>query len=179
LVASMPVLCHAATDEGFFVDGALGRGSRGIYGSDSTAAALDVGYRWSWFGVDVGYIDLSKEHAPIFGTSNVPESSQQLYRYGSAEHGFTLDASGRWNIGDHFYYSARAGLYAWHNTFYQDYYEPLPIHTKSSQDAVSWNAGLGIGYDFSKNFSLGLRYDWYHGDHETTHPLSLNAEVRF
>ena len=48
-----------------------------------------------------------------------------------------------------------------------------------SDNGVSWNAGVGFGFDISTNFSLGLRYDWYHSDYQTTHPLSLNAEVRF
>ena len=177
LAVSMPLYAHAASDDRFFVDGSVGRASNSNGESDSTVSQLDVGYRWSWFGLDVGYVDLSRANTPI-------RKDQQgvvpyIYRYGSKESGVTLDASGRWQIADHWYYEVRAGLYSWHNTFYQTYYAPTASHSKSSQSAVSWNAGLGVGYNFTENFSLGLRYDAYHGNDQTTTPLSLTAEVRF
>jgi len=177
LVASMPLYAHSSSDDGFFVDGSAGRASNSNGESDSTVSQLDVGYRWSWFGLDVGYVDMTRANTPVYKDQQgvVPH----IYQYGSKENGVTLDASGRWQIGDHWYYEARAGLYSWHNTFYQTYYAPTASHSKQSRSAVSWNAGLGAGYNFTDNFSLGLRYDAYHGNDQTTKPLSLTAEVRF
>ncbi len=177
LVTAVPLYAQTANDDGFFMDGAMGRASNSSGESDSTVALFDIGYRWSWFGLDVGYIDMSRANTPLY--KDQQGVAPNIYRYGSKESGVTLDASGRWRIGDHWYYEARAGLYSWHNTFYQKYYAPTASHSKSSQSALSWNAGLGAGYDFTDNFSLGLRYDAYHGNDQTTTPVSLTAEVRF
>jgi OmpA-OmpF porin, OOP family len=181
LATATPLFAHAADSTGVYLDGALGRGPLAKIGGvdDSTAAALAVGYRWSWFGLDLGYVDFSRENGSINNIWSSSSDPEQLYRYGAREHGFTFDATGRWSLGEHWYYSARAGLYSSHGEFYQQYYEPAPIKSKFSQNDLSWNAGIGFGYDFSKSFSLGLRYDWYRDDLGTSRPLSLNAEVRF
>jgi outer membrane autotransporter protein len=177
LAMAIPFFANAAETSGFYLDGAVGRASSHIGESDNTVSLLDAGYRWSWFGLDVGYVDMSRANSPIYKDQMgiVP----QLSRYGSKESGVTLDASGRWQIGDRWYYTLRAGLYSWHNTFYQTTYAPAASHSKSTDSSVSWNAGLGVGYDFTDNFGVGLRYDAYHGGDQTTTPLSLTAEVRF
>src|SRR5262245_27629838 len=113
LAITAPLYAQTANDDGFFVDGAVGRASNSYGESDSTVSLLDVGYRWSWFGLDVGYVDMSRANTPLYKDQLgvVP----QIYRYGSKEGGVTVDASGRWQIGDHWYYEVRAGLYSWRN----------------------------------------------------------------
>lgn len=177
LLLAIPLFANASGATGFFLDGALGRASNNFGGSDNTVSLIDFGYRWSQFGLDLGYVDMSRANSPLYKDQQgvVP----QIFQFGSKESGLTLDASRRWQFGNHWYFDVRAGLYSWHNTFYEKYYAPAVIHSKSRQSAVSWNGGIGVGYNVNDKFSVGLRWDAYHGGDDTTTPLSLMAELRF
>lgn len=175
LLAGLPLSGHA--EDSFFVDGSLGRDSAVSYMPSSNIIAFDVGHRWSWFGVDVGYIDMSKERTTVFGEMSLSDTSQYPIQNGLSEHGTVLDLSGRWTFGN-WYYGAKAGLYSWHATYTADATES-PVRIKSSASGQSWNAGVELGYDLTHNLSLGIGADWYHTDFKTVHPISINAEYRF
>jgi hypothetical protein len=175
LLAAFPLFAHA--DDGFYIDGSLGRDSAVSYMPSSNIVNVDIGHRWSWFGVDVGYVSMSKERRTAYGVMTLPETTEYPIHFGLSEHGTVLDASGRWNIGK-WYYGVKAGLYSWHATYTADAKES-PVFIKSSTSGQSWNAAVGLGYDFTKNFGLGVSADWYHTDFKTVHPISLDVEYRF
>jgi OmpA-OmpF porin, OOP family len=169
LVTLLPLFGHAASDTGFSVDGSFGRGGRD-FGPTTNVVDLNVGYRWSWFGVEAGYVDFKRTNTEAF-LDAMPLS------YGFKEKGFTTGVSGHWDIISNWYLSARTGAFFWREAFYTS-----PIGKKSSAargDGTSWYAGVGAGYDFTKNFSLGMSYDWYDADEDMVHVPSVKAEIRF
>jgi OmpA-OmpF porin, OOP family len=172
IAAFSPLFAYAATDNatannGFFIDGSVGRGST-EYLPTNTVTNIDFGYRWSpWLAVEAGYVDFSK--IATFST------------WKSKQNGYTLDLSGHWDIASDWYFSARVGAFFWQNTVYASSTSPYAPYGpfRYHDNGTSWHAGLGVGYDFNKNFSLGLNYDWYDADYTTTKVPSLNAEFRF
>jgi OmpA-OmpF porin, OOP family len=169
VVALAPMFANAATDDGIYVGGSLGRGGRD-FDPTTNVFNLDVGYHWSWLAVEAGYVDFKRTNSNTF-LDPVPLS------YGFKENGFTAGVAGHWGIVSNWYLSARTGAFFWREAFYES-----PIGKKASvtrADGTSWYAGIGVGYDFTKNFSLGLNYDWYDADQYTAHVPSLKAEFRF
>ena len=154
---------HAQGHDGFYADGSYGSASMpaGSAGSSPTTA-VDVGYRWSWFGVEAGYADLGGNP------------------YDYAEHGsadaFTFGVSGHWNLTPNWYLTSRVGALFWNSRYsFSDVHGTDHYH----ENGTSWRAGLGAGYDFNDHFGLGLNYDWYNIDHATINGPSLKAEYRF
>lgn len=178
LAVAISSFAGAEEKSGFYLDGSAGRASNSLGESDSVVSLFDAGYRWSWISLDLGYVAMSRANTPVREITD-GTFSPIFFRYGSKENGVTFDVGGRWHVGDNWYFDSRAGLYSWRNVFYQTNLEPIASHSKSRRSAVSWNAGVGFGYDFTEHVSLGLRYDAYHGGEQTTKPISLTAEVRF
>lgn len=127
-----------------------------------TAGALRFGYAWRVapafnLGVEGGYADLGKMVA--------------RYRYtdGSAiqtdanAKGWMLGANGKYNFADQWYVSARAGWFRSTVDATYRYSEPgYTEYASGNAHGNGWYGGVGVGYDFAPNFSLGLNYDNYH-----------------
>ncbi|GLQ94801.1 outer membrane beta-barrel protein [Dyella acidisoli] len=148
------------------------------------AGALRVGYRWNSvvdYGVEVGYGFLGNANARVVYPSVGTERDQVQTR------GWLLGGNLNYNIDEHWYVDARAG---WFRA--RSLYEVRLLSDYGNQfgrDAVTRTGeyfGFGGGYNFNKNFSLGLAYDTYRvpeNDVVTKNTrigmYSLQAEYRF
>lgn len=175
-----PAFAQDANGAGWFVNGNVGRTSvdKGRYDGHDTGYAVNGGYRWAvspWaaLGVEAGYNDLGNIHAKNFFNSD-----RVVDRRKSELHGWTAGVNGHFNIDPKWYISGRAGIYSWkgHGTSNDDI-------NRHDLDKTSWYAGAGVGYDFSKNWSMGINYDHYDAKKDgldlSTNMTSISAEYRF
>ncbi|HEX7338332.1 MAG TPA: porin family protein [Rhodanobacteraceae bacterium] len=167
--------------DGWFVNGQVGQThiNNSLYDGHDTGYQLTGGYRWALgqnvlLGVEGGYNDLGNidvDHA--FTSKDVFNRSQ------SELHGWMLGANGHFNINPNWYVSARAGLYQWKGHGLSNNSNPL----RRSLDKTDWYSGVGFGYDFANNVSVGLNYDYYHAKKDrldlSTGMVSVGAEYRF
>jgi OmpA-OmpF porin, OOP family len=174
LLAGGTVLAQDAT--GFFLDGRVGSASidEDQFDDDTTALQFNAGYRWGGWGVEAGYVtfdDFDGEVEDIEIQAGVD--------------GFTLGLNGRTNLADGpWYLSGRLGAFFWdaeadavvdaHGT---------PTRVNADTDGTDLYAGVGFGYDFNEQFSLGLAYDYFGPEDDDltldTNVLSVTGEVRF
>lgn len=124
-----------------------------------TTGAVRVGAAWHGpvdFGVEAGYVDLGDAVAK--------------YDEGDYHEHDTLNAKG-WLLGVNathrfeapWFIQVRGGWF--HSTLDEKYSYKSPTYTEYGSGSASgdgWYAGIGGGYDFTQNFSLGLNYDNYH-----------------
>lgn len=109
---------------------------------------------------------------------NTPDGN---FPVGSAEiSGWTLSVNAHWNLSDTWYLSGRTGAFkADIKGSYTDAGYPFHVDDSSLQGF----AGVGVGYDFSSKFGLGLNYDRYkagkYGLDLDTGVASVSGEFRF
>lgn len=123
------------------------------------AGAIRVGYRWNSvvdYGVELGYGYLGQARLRA-------EADPDAGRLTEKNRGFLLGGNLNYNITDNWYVSARAGWFRGRNSYAGVLYTPDGVQ---SARATSTNTGeyfgVGAGYNFNKNFSVGLAYDTYH-----------------
>ena len=175
-----PAFAQEANGAGWFANGSVGRTSvnKDRYDGHDTGYQLNGGYRWTvspWaaIGVEAGYNDLGNIHAKNFFNGN-----RVVDRRKSELHGWTAGVNGHFKIDQNWYISGRAGVYGWkgHGTESDDF-------DRRNIDKTSWYAGAGVGYDFSKNWSLGVNFDHYDAKKDgldlSTNMTSVTAEYRF
>ena len=177
LITAAPMFARAASGDGIYLDGSLGSGSNyDKYDATdlprSTVADVNVGYHWSWFGVEAGYLKASTEQA-IVSFEPIPLKTTK------AERGETVGVSGHWNFDSNWYLSARAGAFFRHYSYRLVDLSSQTHYAHVSDNGTSWYAGVGAGYDFTPHFGLGVRYDFYDAHDHALKVPSLNAEVRF
>jgi|GEM_PF-570296 len=136
------------------------------------AGAVRVGYRWNSvvdYGVEVGYGYLGQARAnasydPIAG------------RVTQKNRGFLLGGNLNYNITENWYVGARAGWFRGRNTYTGTLYTPDSVETaRATNTNTGEYFGVGAGYNFNKNFSIGLAYDTYHTPGSAV--LSSNAYI--
>lgn len=167
--------------DGWFVNGQVGSAhlDQGPYSGHDTGYQLSGGYRWALsddalLGIEGGYNDLGNIKASkTFRSGDVKDYSRGKLR------GWMLGANGHFNINPNWYVSARGGLYQWDGHGVSNNENPL----NRSPSELDWYAGVGFGYDFNNDFSLGLDYDYYHAKkHDvnlTQDMISVAGEYRF
>lgn len=179
-----------ADDGNFFVNGDVGQAHYRIASSTTydsfngpgrnsvdkkdTAGALRFGYRWHGvvdYGVEAGYVDLGQAQVKSYSYNN--QTSDIKTR------GWLLGGNLKYNINDAWYVSARGG---WFRSRNEDKVKVsqgecsviCPLRPSGEYRVSSTGTGeylgVGAGYNFSPNFSLGLSYDNYHG-----HPDGYDA----
>ena len=183
--AAAPVFAQDAnppsTDSGFFINGNVGPSNlkHGINRGNDTGYAVNGGYRWALspnfaIGPEVGYNDLGNVRI-----KNVFNSNPVLAPGKASLHGWTVGANAHYDFTPNWYLSARGGLYAWNGHGLSNDIDPVDTHRNSD----GWYGGVGIGYDFSRNFGIGVGYDYYHASkgnlNLTTDMVSAQAEYRF
>ncbi len=179
---AIPLIGHAAANKsGFFVNGAIGRADldNGFYDDRDTSYSIDAGYRWALapafaFGIEAGYTDLGS-FSPNFVSVTTPTSSLLI---GKAEiRGPSLGVNGHWNLSDTWYLSGRTGLF---NAGVKGNFMDAGSSFQTVDHRTKAYAGVGIGYDFSDQFGLGLNYDRYKvGFGLDTDVASVSGEFRF
>ncbi|MFC5743802.1 outer membrane protein [Dyella tabacisoli] len=173
----------------FFVNGNLGTSdyrvsnpASGIPGVQSSldkkdaAGALRIGYRWNSvvdYGVEAGYVNLGNAEGKLsnsLGQSYLKQKSR----------GWLLGGNLNYNINDNWYVSARGGWYRAHNAFQLRAYTPGGnFRSSSSTTGTGEYVGVGVGYNINKAFSVGVNYDNYHsnGNSSDVNKLSTNIAM--
>ncbi len=168
-------------DSGFFINGSAGHsyfGSGHNSGSD-TGYAINGGYRWALgngfaIGPEIGYNDLGNVRIHnIFNSNDIISPNK------AALHGWTVGANAKYNFTPNWYVDAHTGLYKWYGHGLNNDLSPLDVH----RNADGYYGGVGAGYDFSRNFGVGLDYTYYRAEKSdlnlSTGVLGVQAEVRF
>ncbi len=167
--------------DGWFVNGQVGQTEMNNhwYDGHDTGYQVTGGYRWAvapsvLLGVEGGYNDLGN-----IDVSNAFNDKDVFNRSQSELHGWMLGANGHFNLNPNWYISARGGLYQWKGHGLSNNTNPL----HRSLDKTDWYGGVGFGYDFANNMSVGLNYDYYHAKKDqvdlSTDMVSVGAEYRF
>lgn len=198
LMAPLTAALADQNDGGFFVRGNAGqsdyRVSNQYFSSNKNFAwDLGVGYRWATssgnWGIDTGYVDLGQ--AKLNKTYVDYESGYGLSTRGkAASHGFTLGGNYLYRFNDNWNIQARTGLAFTKTRATISLYDNEGNSTdpfRSSDNSTSWYGGLGVGYDFNRNFGVSLNYDYYglslgsklKNNGASASLLSLGAEYRF
>ncbi|MBN8727845.1 MAG: porin family protein [Xanthomonadales bacterium] len=186
---ALPALGLAQNASGFFINGNIGQANldKGAYNDDDTGYAANFGYRWAvapnvLIGVEGGYADLGS-----FG----PRSTYAGVDLGDARvKGWNIGANTHINLTDNWYVSGRAGYFRAdvRGTYINSVQnspggEPLYVVTGVNDTGNKWYGGVGFGYDFNNNFSVGLNYDYYkanvRGLDFNPDLVSVSAEYRF
>lgn len=127
-----------------------------------TTASVRLGYVWRaadhfHVGVEAGYTNLG--------------TMKEDLAYGQVKHadvnakGWLLGANGKYHVAANWYLQARAGWFRSKTEIENelfDQFSQTASHTSGHGKGNGWYGGLGIGYDLSPNFSLGLNYINYH-----------------
>ncbi|TAL74264.1 MAG: porin family protein [Rhodanobacter sp.] len=175
---------QADQTNGWFVNGNVGTAHykatvSGVPGSgtdSNTAFILTAGYRdQGILGFEAGYTNLGSTTAKDdFGDRAKLKAD-----------GWTLGLNGHFNLKDRWYLSARGGLFLWKVKANVTYTDVTGGRTtlRGDEQALDWYAGIGTGYDISRNWSVGANFDYYkiskHGYDIGTRVFSVGAEYRF
>ena len=182
---ALPVLSMAQSADqgagGVFINGQVGRSEldKGIYDDHDTGYGGNVGYRWAFspnvaIGVEGGYTKLGS-----FDPKNVGDLAGPLGR--ADVKGWNLGVNGHFNLTPNWYISARGGYFRGdvQGTYFADPATPVRVDSTSNK----YYAGAGFGYDFSRNVSVGLNYDYYKVDKDglkfDPNLISVSGEYRF
>lgn len=170
----------AAYNGGYFINGGVGRTevNKSPFDANDTGYTLNGGYRWGLFGVEVGYTDLGsyKQNVTV-GTTPLSLKAKV--------HGPTVGGNVHIPVGDNFYVSGRAGVYHFDGNAQLAGLDGTgnAVIVRTSGDGYKPYGGVGVGYDFSSNVSLGVNYDYYSAKKSdfdlSSKMLSVNAEYRF
>jgi hypothetical protein len=172
-----------AQDAGaFFVNAGVGQAQYHVGNAENsnsaqddtdTAAALRFGYLWHGpidFGLEGGYVDLGKLKVSSVGNAVLEEADVHAK-------GWVLGVAGKYHFADRWFVSARGGWLRTSTDVDYRYSSPVDSMTASgSIDGDGWYGGVGLGYDLSSNFSLGVNYDNYHVKAKTDE-VSADANV--
>ncbi len=189
-----PAVSRADPSGGWFVNGGIGQAT--WHKSHDVGYQFNGGYRWSFtpdisVGLEGGYENLGRFNYPgAISSTSTPGGGTPppTYAYpppvggsgsggGSVKtqlYGWSVGGNARADIGNNWYVSAHAGLWYWYG-----YYPPVFTGWKTN-----WYAGVGIGVDITRHYSVGLNYDFYDAPTGTNYSLSTNlisfsAEYRF
>ena len=155
------------------------------YSKTGKAGALRVGYRWNSvvdYGVEVGYGFLGNANARAAGLFGVERVQVQT-------RGWLLGGNLNYNINEQWYVGARAGWFRARSLYEDRFFQTGTVGDDVYRQVNTRTGeyfGLGGGYNFNKNFSLGLAYDTYRvPENEVISKstrigmYSLQAEYRF
>ena len=182
-----PTISRAADGKsGFFVNANIGqsdlKGNGYSLDDSDTGYSINTGYRWAIspafaFGVEGGYTDPGNfKLESVFA----PEPPATMLVGKAKLDGVNLGVNAHWNLSDTWYLSGRAGLFS---ADVKIEYPASPVPMRASDRSNDLYAGVGVGYDFSERFGLGLNYDRYDVDMQgvnlDTGRLSMGGEFRF
>jgi opacity protein-like surface antigen len=195
MIAASASAAASDANGAFFVNAGVGQGQYHVGHTDGlgykldekdTAGALRFGYAWRVangfdLGVEGGYADLGKMVANYNDGTVFAKSDLEAK-------GWLLGGNGKYRFDGNWYLSARAGWFRSQEkvrAFAGDATTSSYASTDGHGDG--WYGGVGVGYDFAPNFSMGLNYDNYHAKAKlegvsnsgNVGTFMLSAEVRF
>ncbi|UGB46247.1 outer membrane beta-barrel protein [Frateuria edaphi] len=172
----------AQDNRAFFVNAAAGQATYHVDDADGdnyagnnsdSATSLRLGYLWHGpvdIGVEGGYVDLGQLKASLISGAVFEEATVHAK-------GWLLGAAGKYHFADQWFVSARGGwLRASSDVDFRISTPADSTSASSSVDGNGWYGGVGVGYDFSDNVSLGVNYDNYHVKAQTD-GVSADANV--
>ena len=151
---------------------------------DDTAAAVRFGYQWHGtvdFGLEAGYVDLGKL------VDNYDDGTVSFHDDLGAK-GWLLGANLTRRFETPWYVQVRGGWQRSDVDISSRYSQPgYREYGSASASGNGWYAGVGGGYDFSNNVSVGVHYDNYHvkadqdgyGAHGNVSAFTVQLEYRF
>lgn len=160
-----------------FVSGSVGTAHSDVSGLTSrndTGFGANFGYRFNdTWGLDVGYVDLGKPEA-----KNYPVGASTLnLKLGVT--GWTLGANGKFDFAQHWYVSARAGVFFSRSKLtVEGYSDSITDHD------TNLYVGAGAGYNISRNLSIGINFDRYEAKAKsflthTNNPYLLSGTLEY
>ena len=168
-LSSAPVLAGEYT--GWVYNGFTGLGSisQGDLSDDSLGSAPNIGYRWGWLGVELGYNYFGKftDEAMV---GSVPVDIDANVDGWNAGINLNHDLSERWSL------QGRVGLFDWKTDGHVDDGVNRLAYSDSGND---WYAGASIDYRLSKRTSLGLGYVRYSLNDADINLWGMHSEFRF
>lgn len=177
----------------FFINAGIGQSQYHVGHTDGlgykldekdTAGALRFGYAWHVaptfdLGVEGGYVDLGKLVASYHYENAAGDYVVDEHADLNAT-GWLAGVNGKFNFADQWYVSARAGwlrskadaTYRYSETGYGSAY------ASGNASGDGWYGGVGVGYDLTRDFSLGLSYDNYHAKAKVENALgALHSNI--
>ncbi|NII12367.1 porin family protein [Oleiagrimonas sp. C23AA] len=161
-------------------DAGQARVSKGPYNDGDTTGGLKAGYRFevnphTSLGLEVGYqyLGILDPHARY--ADRVTGSGRSQLR------GATAGVDFRYNISPRWYAEWRGGAFRAQASGLTDRYPG----TRYRRDVTHTNyyAGVGVGYNVDRDWSLGVNYDHYKGTDDAvrldTNAYTMSAEYRF
>lgn len=142
--------------ENFFVDGQLGQTqARTSLLDHNNSVFQNVRFGWRWNGIvgpEIGYVYLGRPKADVTALFGQNASLSAKSR------AVTLGVNGKYNVYENWFVTAHAGYLRAQNKY--DF-----VSGNFDDNYTTFNnglyAGLGVGYDLTKNFSVGVNYDNY------------------
>lgn len=155
-LAGASFVAHAgdADPDHMFINAGVGVSQSNVSGltdKNSWAYGLNAGYRWreTW-GIEGGYVDLGKPDLKAFYMG-------RPYSLNLHVTGWTLGANGRWVFAENWHASARLGLFFSKSKLTAG----GSLVGEETANDTNLYAGVGVGYDFTPQFGLGLNVDRY------------------
>ena len=119
-----------------------------------------------------------------------PLAPNQTYLDHGHIHGVTAGVNIHYDFTRQWYVSARGGAFRWQGNEtsfigFNDLTTAAPITSTNGGSHTDWYAGVGVGYDFTPHFGIGVAYDLYkavlrnEGVDLTSRVASVAAEYRF
>lgn len=169
--------------QGWYVGANAGYGqiNKGPYDNGDFAGGVKGGYRFALnpetsLGVEVGYVYLGRADARGQYTQGLDGNGKSKLQ------GATAGLDLRYNFDPKWYGEVRGGLFfAKGEGLSNDQFNPQPVRFNST----SYYAGVGVGYNITPKWSVGLNYDYYQASdsdkniHLPTNLYSVSAEYRF
>ncbi|AIF47596.1 porin family protein [Dyella japonica] len=180
LLLAAPLASRAAVETGngdLFVNASLGSAHSDVSGltkQDDFGYGVNVGYRWNdTWGVEAGYVDLGKPEAKGYPVYN------NTYNLKLHVTGWTLGVNGKLNLAEHWFLSARLGAFFSNTKLTVEGYS-----NDFSANDTNLYVGVGAGYNFSRNLSVGINFDRYEAKAKgiltnTNNPYLLSGTVEY
>lgn len=163
-VVASSLLSHAvcAADsnplDNFYVAGSFGQSQyrADAKHADSVFQNLRFGWRWNGiFGPEIGYAYLGRRR-------DVNSSGGFRYKTSVNARAATFGISGKYNFGQNWFFTGHAGYLRSHRSLDDLGYDSGNTLATHKSWNNGWYGGVGVGYDLTKNVSIGVNYDNYH-----------------